>query len=181
MGDMERQLLLLGLLRMQEMHGYQINEFIESHLGESIQLKKPTVYKLLATMQQDGWITSREQKEGNYPTRRVFAIAPGGESEFQKLLRQNLSQYSAASYLGNIGIMFVDALETKEACTLLSERRQRVFDSVMLLEEHAFKAGGFDLMLSYNRHVLQAELDWLDEVVDKLASQIQPPDGHIPN
>ena len=90
---MERKLLLLGLLRSQEMHGYQINELIDAHLGTSIQLKKPTVYKLLATMVDDGWIRYYEEQEGNYPTRRVYQITPEGEEAFQRLLRQSLADY----------------------------------------------------------------------------------------
>jgi hypothetical protein len=43
------------------MHGYQINELIEVHLGTSIELKKPTVYKLLGNMLENGWISYREE------------------------------------------------------------------------------------------------------------------------
>ncbi|MFA9564800.1 MAG: SDR family oxidoreductase [Acidimicrobiales bacterium] len=51
---MERKLLLLGLLRSHEMYGYQLNEFIDSHLGATVHLKKPTAYRLLNTMVDDG-------------------------------------------------------------------------------------------------------------------------------
>jgi len=91
---MERKLLLLGLIRMQEMHGYQINELIDAHLGTSIQLKKPTAYKLLEAMMKDGWITDREEQEGNYPTRRVYSITPEGNAAFQRLLREKVSDAS---------------------------------------------------------------------------------------
>jgi hypothetical protein len=37
---MNRQLLLLGLLRREEMHGYHINEFIEEKMHRCIDLKK---------------------------------------------------------------------------------------------------------------------------------------------
>ena len=47
---MERELLLLGLLRSQDMHGYQLHEAIDSHLGMVVQLTKPTAYGLLSNM-----------------------------------------------------------------------------------------------------------------------------------
>ena len=48
----ERKLLLLGLLRKNDMHGYLLN----AHLGGAvpISLKKPTAYNLLDRMEQGG-------------------------------------------------------------------------------------------------------------------------------
>ena len=43
----ERELLLLGLLRRREMHGYQLSEFLDTHLGLFFHLKKATAYNLL--------------------------------------------------------------------------------------------------------------------------------------
>ena len=44
---MERQLLLLGLLRREDMHGYRLNEFIERDMAFCTDVKKPTAYYLL--------------------------------------------------------------------------------------------------------------------------------------
>ena len=165
---MERKLLLLGLLRMEKMHGYQINELIDTHLGTSIQLKKPTVYKLLGTMVDDGWIKYHEEQEGNYPTRRVYRITPGGEEAFQRLLRNNLASYSPVSYLNNIGIVYLDALPGKEAADLLDQRRAEVAGIIQKIDTDEKHQGGFKLMLSYNRRHLTVELEWLDEVISQI-------------
>lgn len=167
---MERRLLLLGLLRMQQMHGYQINEFIDAHLGISVQLKRPTVYKLLGTMEDDGWISSREEQEGNYPPRRVYAITEVGETSFQQLLRENIAAYEPSSFLGNIGIVFLDALNSEEAVTLLADRQQKVNDMMVELDSHEELVEGYSLMLSYHRYHLIAELKWLDEIANQLSS-----------
>ena len=165
---MERKLLLLGLIRLDEMHGYQINELIDAHLGTSIELKKPTVYKLLASMVDDGWIRFYEEQEGNYPTRRVYQITPEGEEAFQRLLRQNLADYQPVSYLGNIGIVFLDALPKQEAVRLLLQHRQEVERLAEALQADEQHQGGFRLMLSYHESQLRAEIDWLASVIDQL-------------
>ena len=165
---MERKLLLLGMLRMQEMHGYQINELIDAHLGTSVQIKKPTVYKLLAVMMDDGWIISREEQAGNYPARRVYAITPQGETAFQQLLRENLSGYTPVSYLSNIGVVYLDALPAGEAAALLNERRQQVETLLEKIQRDEHHHGGFQLMLSHHGRHLQAETAWLDEVIEQL-------------
>jgi len=75
---MERKLLLLGMLRDHEMHGYQINEMVDIHLGSSVQLTRPTAYRLLNQMADDGLILFKEEQEGKRPPRRVYSITPQG-------------------------------------------------------------------------------------------------------
>lgn len=165
---MERELLLLGLLRMHDMHGYQINEFMDAHLGSNVQLKKATVYKLLTGLVDQGWIEYREEREGNYPVRRVYRITPDGENTFQRLLRQSLATYQPVSHLGSIGFMYLDALPAAEAASLLRERRRGVESLVRAMEADETHEGGFRVMLSYHLHYLRAELEWIDEVVARL-------------
>jgi DNA-binding PadR family transcriptional regulator len=165
---MERKLLLLGLLRSQELHGYQINELIDAHLGTSIQLKKPTVYKLLGDMENDGWIRYHEEQEGNYPTRRVYRITQEGLDAFQQLLRRNLASYRPVSYLNSIGIVFLDTLPGEEAAALLRQRREEVESLAEILRADEQHQGGFQLLLSYHLGQLNAELEWLDEVIGHL-------------
>jgi DNA-binding PadR family transcriptional regulator len=153
------------------MHGYQINELIDAHLGTSIQLKKPTVYKRLATMVDDGWIRYYEEQEGNYPTRRVYQITPEGEEAFQRLLRQSLADYQPISYLGNIGIVFMDALPKEEAVALLLQQRQEVERLAEALQADEQHQGGFQFLLSYHLSQLKAEWEWLDEVIDHLRQE----------
>jgi DNA-binding PadR family transcriptional regulator len=165
---MERKLLLLGLLRAQEMHGYQINELIDAHLGTSIQLKKPTVYKLLGAMVNDGWINYHEEQAGNYPIRRVYRITPEGEEAFLQLLRQSLASYKPVSYLGHIGIVYLDTLPGEEAIALLRQRREQIENLAQVIRTDEQHQGGFQLMLSYHLGQLTAELEWLDEVIGRL-------------
>lgn len=165
---MERKLLLLGLLRSRELHGYQINELIDAHLGTSIQLKKPTVYKLLGAMENDGWIRYHEEQEGNYPIRRVYRITQEGLDAFQQLLRKSLANYRPVSYLNSIGIVFLDTLPGEDAAALLRQRREEVESLAEILRADEQHQGGFQLLLSYHLGQLNAELEWLDEVIGHL-------------
>ena len=165
---MERKLLLLGLLNEHEMHGYQINELIDAHLGTSIQITKPTVYKLLGDMVDDSWIKFHEEQEGNYPTRRVYKITPEGRKAFQRLLRQSLAEYKPVSHISNIGVVYLDALPGEEATALLHKRREQIESLAQGIQADEEHQGGFQLMISYHLHLLNAELEWLDEVIGQL-------------
>ncbi len=168
---MERILLLLGLLRSHEMHGYQLNEFIDSHLGTSVHLKKPTAYRLLDKMAEDGWVTYREEREGNRPPRRVFAITPEGEAAFQQLLRESLADYQPIVFPGNIGLLFLDAIPPEEALELLQKRRASVAGVLQKAHTHNVHEESYSLMLLHQIRHLTTELEWLDEVIAQLASQ----------
>ena len=165
---MDRKLLLLGLLRGQEMHGYQINDFIDAFLAVCVDVKKPTAYYLLNKMHADGWIAVEEQQAGNRPVRRIYKITPEGEAAFHDLLRENLSSYVPAQFSSDIGLAFMDAIPDAELDRLLAQRRddlERQLTIVKAIPEHP---GNFQLMIEHQSRHLQAELDWLDELIDRL-------------
>ncbi len=169
---MEKQLLLLGMLRMREMHGYQINEFIDSHLGDSVQLKKPTAYHLLNQMSEAGWVAYQEEREGNRPPRRVYSITPQGEAAFQKILRDCLADYKPAEFRSDIALAFLEELPVDEVIVLLQKRRTAI--EALLQPIHTFgehHTGGLQLMIEHQSRHLAAELTWLDEVVAQIRNK----------
>jgi DNA-binding PadR family transcriptional regulator len=165
---MEKKLLLLGLLRRQEMHGYQLNEFIDNNLSLCTDLKKPTAYYLLDQMCKDGWISSETVQEGNRPPRRVYRLTDAGETAFQQLLREGLSSYQPVNFPGDIGIAFLDWLAPSEALPLLEQQKSQLsarLDEIRAIPHHA---GSLGMIFSHQIQHLQAELAWLDEVIATL-------------
>ena len=169
---MERELLLLGLLRSQEMHGYQLHEAIDSHLGMGVQLTKPTAYRLLNNMAEDGRVTYREEQEGNRPPRRVYAITAQGEVAFQQLLRENLANYQPVEFTCHIGLAFLDELSAVEALPLLYRRRAGMEELLEATRAHCEHSGSLQLMLEHQVHLLAAELDWLDSVIARVRTTL---------
>jgi DNA-binding PadR family transcriptional regulator len=167
---MERELLLLGLLRSHEMHGYQLNELIDSHVGTSIHLTKPTAYRLLGKMAKKDWITYREEREGNRPPRRVYAIAPQGEAAFQRLLRESLAHFQPDESRNDISLAFLDVLSTDEALPLLGKRRAAIEGRLQAIRASDRHHGSFQLVLDHQAHHLAAELAWLEQVIAQLES-----------
>ena len=170
---MERKLLLLGLLRSQEMSGYQLNELIDSHMRASVQLKKPTAYRLLSKMADDGWITYTEEREGNRPLRRVYAITPKGEAAFQQLLRDSLADYSPAEFRSAISLAFLDALPAEERLSLLRKRNSAIANLLQTALIHGDDHGGFRLLTEHQIRHLSTDLEWLSEVIARLESGSQ--------
>jgi DNA-binding PadR family transcriptional regulator len=167
----ERELLLLGMLRTQAMHGYQLHELINSHFGESIHLKKPTAYSLLNKMADAGWVSFVEEQAGNRPIRRVYAITEEGEATFQRLVRQNLADYKPADYLGSIALAFLDVVPPSEAVGLLRQRRRSVESLRQATQSHDEHHGSMQLLIENQVRHLSVDLEWLDEVIERTEGQ----------
>jgi DNA-binding PadR family transcriptional regulator len=165
---MDDKLLLLGLLRQQEMHGYQLYEFIEGGLAACTDLKKPAAYYLLGRMAQDGWLSESISREGNRPPRKVYRLTPEGEAAFQGLLRENLSAYRMPGLSGDIGLAFLDALAPGEALRLLDERRLALAGALAATHQTPIHPGSTQLIVDHQVHYLASELDWLDSLILRL-------------
>lgn len=166
----ERALLLLGILRAQSQHAYQINEFIERTLGRVTDMKKPTAYALLDRLAQAGHVVVRVEREGNRPPRKVYTITPSGEQLFIELLRANLETPDRLGGAGDIGLMFVDSLPADEAVALLERRRVQIEGQIAAYEraprhEHGL---GVDLALDRQLTLLRADHAWLNGVIAQL-------------
>ena len=155
----ERQLLLLGLLRKREMHGYQLSEFMEAHVAMFFDIKKATTYNILGKMEERGWVTSREEQKGKRPPRRVFAITPEGEDLFQEILRSGLAEFRQAAFPGNVPILFMDALPRGELEKLLAQRLGAIQERLVALETHLDHVD--HPLLEHQLLILNAELEWV--------------------
>ena len=165
---MSRELILLGLLRRTDMHGYQLNEFIARDLATCTDIKKSTAYFLLGKMAERGWIRQEETRQGNRPPRRVYSITPAGEAAFQRLLRSSLAGFEPAVFTGDLGLAFMDELPQSESLDLLQQRRSIIQGSLDELQEIPPHQGGYALIIEHQCFHLRSELDWLDQVLSHL-------------
>ena len=165
---MEHKLLLLGLLSRQEMHGYQLFEFIDRDLSVCTDITKPTAYYTLNKMAQDGWIAEDQVQEGNRPPRKVYRLTQVGEAASQRLLRENLSAYLTPSFSGDIGLAFLDALEVGEALALLEQRRAIMAGALEAARAVPAHGGSLQWVVDHQVRHLTAELEWMDEILGQL-------------
>jgi len=168
---MERELLLLGVLRHGEMHGYQLHDFIEKNMAFCTDLKKPTAYFLLEKMQENGWVAVKEAREGNRPQKRIYRLTAKGEAAFQELLRDNLSHFSSARTGSDVGLAFIDVLPADQAQEFLLQRRNAVAGQLAEFERAPEHAGSYQLLIDHQLHYLRSELEWLNLVIRRVKAK----------
>ena len=87
---MDKRLLLLGVLRTQDLHGYGLMDYLDAHAMGGVAIGRSNAYRLLRAMEKDGWIKSHTEQDRNRPMRQVYSVTRKGEAEFQRLLRDGV-------------------------------------------------------------------------------------------
>jgi len=169
---MERELLLLGLLRQHEMHGYELHGFIERVMSTCVDLKKATAYFLLDKMTRAGWVSVSETREGKRPARKTYQLTAAGVAEFHRQLRDNLGGFNAAKTGDDVGLAFMDALEPAEVLALLTQRRARVSEQLAEYQHAPQHAGSLQLLIDHQVHYLKSELEWVNTVIHTVAHTV---------
>ncbi len=87
-------MLVLRLLAERDMYGYQIIEELSARSQNVFEMKSGTLYPLLHTLEQKGWITAYEQTE-NGRERRYYAITGDGRRRLAEK-QEEWEQYTLA-------------------------------------------------------------------------------------
>lgn len=175
---MHRRLLLLGLLRREDMHGYRLNEFIERNLAFCTDIKKPTAYYLLDKLAEEGQLAELDEaSDEGRPPRKTYSITEQGRQAFRELLRETLRSYEPVTFPIDMGIAFLDELPRDEALALLEERRRGVAEHLEEVRAAPEHSGSLHLVIEHHIQYLEAELSWLQSVMDRLTAQPQDERG----
>ena len=170
----DRKLLLLGLLRIQAMHGYQLNQFLDEHLDFIASLKPSTAYYTLERMAEEGLVQTHAEQPGRRPARQVYDITSAGETLYQELLRGNLSRYDMGESGDDIGIGFLADMQREDAKACLAQKRGLLQGKIEQFEEMAGRVELSDathLTIRRTLHRLRADEVWLEEVAGWLRQQ----------
>lgn len=173
---MEEQLLILGLLRSHEMHGYQLHEALADREITAVPLSKANAYKLLRKLETEGFVAGSPEQAGNRPPRRVYRITPAGEAAFQTMLRSLLAEYAAPEFPSLVALNFLNELSPAECITLLHRRRESLLARLDWLTEMPAEVRETHLSPGFFQEVYQMELVWLDALIaQQQTSSVDPP------
>ncbi|AXE88369.1 MULTISPECIES: helix-turn-helix transcriptional regulator [unclassified Streptomyces] len=116
------RLLVLGVVRMHgRAHGYLVrSELLSWGADEWAHIKFGSIYHALRQLAKDGLLKSTDIPD--WPGRVDYEIAPPGEEEFFRLLRDALRQGNNRPDMLGAALVLLPALSREEAIALLRER-----------------------------------------------------------
>ena len=93
-------MLLLKLLSEKDMYGYEMIDTLSKRSNNIFELKVGTLYPLLHSMVQAGYLTSYDQ-EANGKLRKYYRITPSGQKYLDKMIEEWMTYANAVG--GMIG------------------------------------------------------------------------------
>lgn len=87
-------MLILRLLEEKDMYGYEMIETLQKKSQNVFQLKAGTLYPLLHTLEEKGYLTSYEDSTGQ-KVRKYYSITKNGK-KFLSQKKEEWKEYSAA-------------------------------------------------------------------------------------
>jgi DNA-binding PadR family transcriptional regulator len=171
---MHKQLMLLGLLQRQSLHGYELNRIVRAHGELYADLKKANVYYLLDRLAKEGYVevTPEPGARGNRGERLVYTRTEAGTRRFGELLHAVLTDYAPTHTGLDVALVFLNQLPRDDAVTILQARRDRVAARRKLVaaEFREVSAAPLPVQLAVD-HLLttiDAELGWTDRALAAL-------------
>lgn len=126
-------LVLLGLILEHERSGYDIiTEIRDRELDRWANLSTSTVYNRLTTLEKNGSIVGRSEKDGNRPERVVFNITDKGREVLRKEVLKHLTGFNDDPR--TLGFAFLYGAENKELIRTLEVHERRLVQEIENLE-----------------------------------------------
>lgn len=83
------RLLILGLLSLRPMSGYQIQQYLQlSKVDQWSDILPGSIYHALKKLDSDGLITLQSTEQTGMRTKAIYAITEAGRQEYRRLLRE---------------------------------------------------------------------------------------------
>ena len=127
-------LVLLGLIDEKERSGYDIiTEIRVRELDRWAKISTSTVYNRLTTLQKNGSILGRAEKDGNRPERVMYSITDKGKETLRKEVLKHLTGFNDDPM--TLGFAFLYGAENKELIRTLEAHERRLVQEIENLEK----------------------------------------------
>jgi DNA-binding PadR family transcriptional regulator len=167
---------ILGLLREQPMHGYEIAQHFkpEADLGQVVPADMSTIYTFLKDLQEHGLISGKRETVGARPPRTVFSPTPEAEDLFLDWVHRPVARIREVRLDFLLKLYFAQRLGAKGAKALVDAQivvcrsylsRQKA--SVRALVPSSFES----LVLESKLTAAESTLNWLKRIAAQVAPQ----------
>jgi PadR family transcriptional regulator, regulatory protein AphA len=169
--------VLLGMLDIEEMSGYDLKQSIEQSVAHFWREGYGQIYPALQEMEAQGLIASRVEEHPGRPNKKVYRVLDAGRARLREWLDEPaLDQVPRNELL--LKLFFGRMAPAASMRAHLIERREKLredqknFDMLKaaLAEDdtHLADRPYWLMTLSYGEHVTKAELAWCEEVLTQL-------------
>jgi DNA-binding PadR family transcriptional regulator len=118
---MSKEVLLLGLLKKKPMYGYEIKQLVEDELTHIAPISAGSLYHNLKTLEKKGLLTKKLLKDTAHPEKQIYHITPEGESTFDQLIKQNITNFERPHLALDVSLYFLEKKDIGQFLVRLKE------------------------------------------------------------
>lgn len=169
----EHELLLLGLLKENPQHGYEIKTKIKEILSLSAGVKLKSIYYPLRVLEKKGFVAKRVTKPTRRPERIVYALTPKGQERFRELLNKSFLNLKRPQFSLDLSLYFLPYMDPAVSRRRLRGRLlmlNRISRGLEELVNSPDKKRPLSLqrILEHNLEMLKAEAKFLSGLIDTI-------------
>lgn len=161
-------LLALGALEEGPQHTYELKKRMQACVGHFYKLSDGTLYPLLRTLEERGWLVSRVETGEGHPDRVIYEVTPSGRAAFREIASAPLPEASGSIHF-YARLVFFGYLEPEVRARLVAERREQLGAEQRMIAQHEDALEGMPQHLSLldlRHRQIETELEWLGTVLD---------------
>lgn len=130
-------LIVLGILKKESLSAYDIQKLVEyRNISKWIKISTPSIYKKVIQLEEKGYITSTQVKEGKMPEKAVYTLTDSGNQQFEKLMLE-ISGKPINIFLDfNAVIVNIDSLSKEEQKSCIANIESNIKTLKSYLEDN---------------------------------------------
>lgn len=171
-------MVVLELLHEAPMHPYEIQQKIrERHLGRLTKVTVGSLYHAVEKLQTDGLIEVVEtSREGKRPERTTYQLTGHGLDAYREELLTNISEVGPEYPRFAMAMQQLHTLRRNEAIAELVRRAHALKKKLAVTDVTVAELTlrGLEPLFwidhQYSRAMRQAELDWVEQLIDQLSN-----------
>ncbi len=166
----EQEMILLGLLRENPMHGYQIKKTIQEILSLFAGVDLKSIYYPLRVLEKKGLIVRKINKEGRRPQRFIYTLTPKGLGRFNNLLNKSLLDFKRPQFSLDLSLYFLRYIKPDIAKRRLRARLSilnKLSSTLKQLAEQLKKkkSSALCLIIEHNLQMVDTESRFLSQLI----------------
>lgn len=164
-------LLVLGLLTEQPLHGYEVYQILTSEeMREWVDIGITSIYNSLSRLKQRGHVIETVDT-GSSKQKNVYHITSSGRETFLENVRRSLARQEKLALEDNFALFFINKLNPSEAVTALKIREgflRTWIDTLNEMPDTSNNKAMIELIYEHTRTMAQTEADWIKSLVDRI-------------
>jgi DNA-binding PadR family transcriptional regulator len=126
--------LILGLLDMSPMSGYDLNKNFQSTIQHFWNTDQSQIYRALHRMLADGWLNVQEVIQSDSPNKKIYHVTEIGRAELRRWMNSPLEEHPVReAWLGRF--FFAEHITDEALITLLREGEAALHTRYIVLRQ----------------------------------------------